>query len=510
MKKIALCLALVMAILLSSVPVFAAGKAGIEITPNSIPVPITIQFETDEVWGQDEVEVTVNFRDTSTRKVPFTVNVTNGAEILVYSISDVEFVSNGISSDIDSFDVSPDGSTMTLVTGICQLNKQSSFTFKVKAPLISISFSVTASADNTNPYLNGNATTPVLSGLTLEAPSSVTDLDTFTIYGDARWKRDLPPAGAYVYIEIVDLNDPSLFFIESQYLAFVENGAYSTGNTMHLVSNFPDGNYLIRAYLINPITWDYIGYAQKEIRYTKRPDVLDVSLERTGAPVVVKIDPQQGNGIRDGVYLTGVRVAIPTRIVYSWNNVTARVTMKYQDEIDNALNARFVVYTTYGPQYFAAEKIGKQFYSYMAGLKTDLKAQNSNLDPYVYLEYTYNNELKTIFVGFMSIIIDPAGNVVDAITGLPVQGAIVTLYKKNANRSWSAWQPPADQVNPKTTDATGAFEWDVEEGTYMIMVYHHDYNTISTQYSTLTDPNIGLIEIPPERADIIIRLPKQI
>lgn len=482
-----------------------------------IAMPMQLSFDAEEAWGSEDVEVTIRFMETMARNVPLTIEVTNGAEIMVDGISDVRFETGlpmvggtGTPRAIHSVSVNNNRSSMTLETGMTNMFSWSTVTFTVKAPLMSTSFSVNATSDNVNKDLDANGDIAVRSGLTINAPSLVDDVNTFTIYGNAMWNRNPPPQGSYVFLEIVDRNNPgSVNFTESQHLAFVVGDEYTTGNTMHLFSDNPDGMYLIRAFLVNPITWEFIGYAEREIEYKKRPDVLRVSLARPNFPEAFVVDPLPGTGAR----LTGVTTA-SSRYVLASHTVTARATLKYPAEVAAATNARFVAYTTYGQQTFPATKMGSSFYAQLNNLRTDTTVTVNGVtrEPFVVLRYTHQGEEKEIYIGALQIIIDPAGFVFDADTGLPVEGATVTLWRQDDNdeSNWLLWEAHDGQVNPQITDSTGEFMWDVEDGTYKIMVYHPDYNTIDSQYSTLFDPEIGLIVIPPERYDIIILLPKQI
>jgi 5-hydroxyisourate hydrolase-like protein (transthyretin family) len=514
-KKItAMFIAMVMLVSVVVTPV----SAFIDIVPTFIPMDMQLSFDVDEVWGSEDVQVTISFMSTMSRNVPFTIDVTNGAKIMVEGISDVQFVTGlpmpgatgGISRPIHSVSVNNDGNSMTLSTGMTNMFSWSTLTFTVNAPLMSTSFSVRATSDNVNKDLDARGSIAVRSGLTINAPDLVDDVNTFTIYGNAMWNRNPPPPGSYVFLEVVDRNNPGVInFVESQHLAFVVGDVYTTGNTMRLFSDHPDGTYLIRAYLVDPNTWEFIGYAEREIEYRKRPDVLRVSLSRPNFPEAFMVDPPSGTGVR----LTGVTTA-PSRYVLNSHTVTARATLKFPAEVAAATNARFVAYTTYGTQTFSAIKSGSSFYAQLNNLRTDTTVTVNGVtsEPFVVLRYTFEGEEKEIFIGFMQIIIDPAGFVLDAETGLPVEGATVTLWRRDDNddSNWLLWEAHDGQINPQITDATGEFMWDVEEGFYKIMVYHPDYNTIDSQYSTLFDPEIGLIEIPPERYDIMIFLPKQI
>jgi len=377
MKKFKKIISLVM-ILVIIMSIMVVPVSAIDIAPMSIGTPITVTVGSGDIWAYDEVEVTVSFKETSQRRTPFTIEVNNGAEILVDSISDIHFVTNNVTVSIDFCEISPDRSTLTLRTGTCQALKNSYFTFYVKAPLTYANFTVNAYSDNRSEY-NGSRTVSVRTGLSIIAPPVVNDVDLFTIYGTAEWKNGLPE-GAYVFIDIVDLYDPEVFFVESQSNADVTNGTYTTGNTMHLTSNLPEGNYLIRAFLVDPTTWDFIGYAERIVEYVVRPDVLRVSLERPGIAQVFAIDPAPGTGVK----LTGVTTN-SSHYVLSSHTVTARAEIKSATEAAAATNAQFVVYTAYGEQIFAASRTGTTFFAQLNNLRTSTTVNigGVNKEPYV-------------------------------------------------------------------------------------------------------------------------------
>jgi hypothetical protein len=81
------------------------------------------------------------------------------------------------------------------------------------------------------------------------------------------------------------------------------------------------------------------------------------------------------------------------------------------------------------------------------------------------------------------ILIDPSGFVYDEVTGNPVVGATVTLFYSPDGTPGSfvevneAAPPPliSPAVNPQSTDATGHYGWDVQEGYYYVHVEKAGY-----------------------------------
>ena len=130
---------------------------------------------------------------------------------------------------------------------------------------------------------------------------------------------------------------------------------------------------------------------------------------------------------------------------------------------------------------------------------------------------------------------DPSGIISDEVTGDPVVGATVTLYKmpnswqpetvadgdpttcqsnttKPAAAEWSQQLTPAQQalateanpfsgqidpqINPQTTNGIGYYGWNVAQGCWFVTVEHADYQT-------LVSPVVG---VPPEVTDLDLEL----
>ncbi len=111
---------------------------------------------------------------------------------------------------------------------------------------------------------------------------------------------------------------------------------------------------------------------------------------------------------------------------------------------------------------------------------------------------------------FIDIWIDPSG-AVKTVSGDPIQGATVTLYRSDSASGPFAVVPNgsnvmsiANQVNPGSTDVNGHFGWDVIAGFYKIRA----------EKSGCTDPNnssqafveTDVLTIPPPVTDLDLRL----
>jgi hypothetical protein len=265
--------------------------------------------------------------------------------------------------------------------------------------------------------------------------------------------------------------------------------------------------------LFHPTTFEVVAYAEREITYIKRPDVIQVSLERPGL-IVSKTDPTPG--LRE-IILTGVTVHYRTFYLHShtYSNYYVRPSLVFKKDaeaVEAGRTGRFIAYTSFGEFEYSAQRQGNRLFTTLNSVnyRTNTGIPGGG-NPYIVFQYEYEGRTKTVIIGDLQIILDPGGWVVDAITEQPIDGATVTLYRKDdLEGNWELWTAHDGQTNPMRTSFDGAFNWDVEDGIYMITVYHPDYNTMEHQYTTENDPEIGIIQIPPERTDIIIRLPKQI
>jgi hypothetical protein len=98
------------------------------------------------------------------------------------------------------------------------------------------------------------------------------------------------------------------------------------------------------------------------------------------------------------------------------------------------------------------------------------------------------------------VFIDPSGHV-ETTNGLPVQNATVTLLRSTSGTAAGPYQnaPAADitpTTNPESTDATGAFRWDVLAGFYEVQATAPGCNTVTT----------SPLPVPPPQVDLLLRL----
>lgn len=129
-------MALILFVIISvaSVPVSAFAT-------NAPRVAVQISMATDadktgEVGPGDEISVTVTWKGVlASSGEPITIQVTNGAEILIYNEGDVVFQANGTPASIKPVTRTPNGETVTFASGSPATSPlENKITFKVKAP----------------------------------------------------------------------------------------------------------------------------------------------------------------------------------------------------------------------------------------------------------------------------------------------------------------------------------------------------------------------------------------
>ena len=116
------------------------------------------------------------------------------------------------------------------------------------------------------------------------------------------------------------------------------------------------------------------------------------------------------------------------------------------------------------------------------------------------------------------LYIDPSGTIVDDVTGLPVAGATVTLFRSGAAKgtftqvpSGSALMSLSNRNNPDLTNAVGAYGWDVVSGFYYVEAsapgYTCDPNSPPHGFSCVNGAvKSGVFAIPPAVTDLTLPL----
>lgn len=488
--------------------------------PRSLPTIPKITFDSNGVDGGENIDITVTFSDTMNRKVPFTIELTRGAIIAAdTTTNDIEFKTNNKIVPMDSVKVNEDASGMDVVTGQCVRNRSSSFKFTVEAPIDARDFQVILKTDSS--YSAYQTVTSnkikVISGLTIESPDVLNDVDRFDVTGLAKYKHQSVPENTHMFMEIVHQDPEKPYFYEVQMVEPIVNDEYRF-SSIKLSSEYEDGDYMIRVYLWDDEQDKLIGYAEKDVKFIKRPDVLQVSLyaQQLGRYYTLN-DPKPGQGVTyPRLYVYPAQGwYVPDDSIHGNHNIQAKVILKSDQEAADATDAKFVVTTSFGDQEFPAIKSGTNFSASLRPLRTTQTVVVDGVErkPFVNLVYTRADGIENkVFVGELEPILDPSGYIYDGDTNEVISGAEVTLYRLDEEKNdWVLWSDPTgNQPNPQITNEKGRFAWDVENGQYEVRVYHPDYHQDGEFYSTLHDPDYGVIEVPPEKSDIRIVLHKPV
>src|SRR5262249_49855996 len=116
------------------------------------------------------------------------------------------------------------------------------------------------------------------------------------------------------------------------------------------------------------------------------------------------------------------------------------------------------------------------------------------------------------------LYIDPSGTVVDDVTGSPIAGATVSLFRSDtANGTFtqvpegSAFMSLSNRSNPDLTSATGTYGWDVAPGFYFVQAsapgYTCDPNNPPHGFNCVGDAvRSGVFSIPPAVTDLTLPL----
>lgn len=519
-KSLKKCMILMSALMLGFCMLPSHAKADDEgWSSRSINRNPKIAYDANGVDGGENIDITISFADTMTRKVPFSIEVTRGAIIAEdTTVDDIVFKTNNRTVPMDSVKVNEDLSGMDVVTGQCVKNKVSTFTFSVQAPIDARDFQVILKSDSPIPIYETvtSGKIRIISGLTIESPDVVNDVDRFDITGLAKYKHQSVPENSHMFVEIVNADPDQPYFKEIQMINPIVNDEYSFED-IKLTSDYEDGDYIIKVYLWDDEQDALIGYAEKDIKFIKKPDVLQISIyaQQLGRYYTLD-DPAPGQGVTyPRLYVYPAQGwYVPDDNLHGNHNIQAKVILKSDKEAAGATDAKFVVTTSFGDQVFPAIKSGTTFSASLRPLRSTQTVVVDGVErkPFINLVYKRADGIENkVFVGELEPILDPSGYIYDGDTDEVIAGAEVTLYRLNEETNdWVLWSDPTgNQENPQITNEKGRFAWDVENGQYEVRVYHKDYHKAGEFYSTLLDPDYGIINVPPEKSDIRIVLHKQ-
>jgi hypothetical protein len=121
-----------------------------------------------------------------------------------------------------------------------------------------------------------------------------------------------------------------------------------------------------------------------------------------------------------------------------------------------------------------------------------------------YLDETKENE--NFSVGQVTVLIDPSGQITDAQTNEPLEGAVVTLEQKQGE-DWIKWDAESCmQENPQVTNEEGRYGWQVPEGVYRLKISRVGYQDKTVETYEQADGTVSDISILPIRTDVDVAL----
>ncbi len=244
------------------------------------------------------------------------------------------------------------------------------------------------------------------------------------------------------------------------------------------------------------------------------------ALPPSDAPIVVRGVWSSGPGPNGTVQILGFR------------NVTGPVSFSARAGCSNGSVPESVDLVLGGGDRFAMEEdpVGSQWYTATLQAPTDIRS--GDLGRPIEIRALCNGQEET--TGTLNVtprLYDPAGQITDAETGLPVQGAVVQLYRvpgfrpeaaddpegtagvceTTETREGGVWSQPAPValgvgIDPATSDSLlvsprlsaqvtsseGRYAWDVAEGCWYVTV-------TASGYLPLTSPVVG---VPPPVLDL--------
>lgn len=177
--------------------------ASMQITASAMISPhmaVQISMTTDagpnnEVQGGDEINAVVTWRSVmAPAGEPITIQVTDGAEILINSEEDITFSADGLPAPVNSIVRSPDGNMVTFMSGIPATSPaENQLSFAIKAPSNAVNFGLSvkigADAIPANPATNFVQQEFSVKALLVSTSLDIIFGDTaFDIYGEVNYE----------------------------------------------------------------------------------------------------------------------------------------------------------------------------------------------------------------------------------------------------------------------------------------------------------------------------------
>jgi streptogramin lyase len=225
-----------------------------------------------EMFGEKVADVEIAFSDTLIATELVTISLSNGALLRVSDATDIQYIDNNIPKPITDLDVSEDSSSMTFKIGTAARFKSQKIRFQIEAPSTVDGVTDFELFAKVGTGLGSKTSTiNLISGLTIEAPDVINNVDEFMIEGNALYQGGPAPDPSVVIVEIYN-KETGMLVDEIQYLATItEDGRYSAGPIM-MPDTYEEGAYIISICLLHDDIYP-LDFTEKEIHFTNMPPV---------------------------------------------------------------------------------------------------------------------------------------------------------------------------------------------------------------------------------------------
>lgn len=277
-----------------------------------------------ELEGLKEIEVTVTWLESLAMKEPVTIAVTNEAQILAESISDITFTTNGVKKDIS--DLVIEEGKVKFITGTAANRSTCTLTYKVKAPIAAGDFKISTkiAAENAPETLANyvEKVFTVTSGLTVETTYETIYGDTpFNVFGLVNYKTEAANPDLVISLDVYNKETGEVVY-ELTGADYPTDNNYEIGPVAFPESSV-DGTYIVHVTLADG--WDIIGTASKTITYVKSKE-----LKITVFDIVRKVNSSDSTAdlkfSREFTYDFNTPINMIQPMVYENETVTVTIT----------------------------------------------------------------------------------------------------------------------------------------------------------------------------------------
>ncbi len=260
--------------------IFLISLASVQMNASAMISPhmaVQISMSTDagsdnEVKANEEINAAVTWRSVmAPTGEPITIQVTDGAKILIHNEEDITFSADGIPTPVNSIACSPDGDMVTFVTGIpatSPAENQISFTIKAPSNAVKFDLSVKIGSDSipANPMTNFVQQEFTVKALLLSTSLDIIFGDTaFDIYGEVNYEDAL-----MIAMEVRNKETGDIAYGTTT--MNLNNSGNNLLGTFAFDNSHPGGIYVIEAILLDS-SFVPVASETKEIEHIKFSEV---------------------------------------------------------------------------------------------------------------------------------------------------------------------------------------------------------------------------------------------